>query len=71
MVQARAGDSVRANKPIMGENVDVLGKINARGRIAEPREIAEVVLFLVDPRSSYVNGTNVVANGGERSALPV
>jgi NAD(P)-dependent dehydrogenase (short-subunit alcohol dehydrogenase family) len=56
---------------IMGDNVDVLGKINVRGRIAEPQEIAEIVLFLVDPRSSYVNGTNVVANGGERSALPV
>jgi NAD(P)-dependent dehydrogenase (short-subunit alcohol dehydrogenase family) len=56
---------------IMGDNVDVMGKINIRGRIAEPQEIAEIVLFLVDPRSSYVNGTNIVANGGERSAMPL
>jgi NAD(P)-dependent dehydrogenase (short-subunit alcohol dehydrogenase family) len=38
--------------------------------VGEPDEIADVVLFLVDDRSSYINGTVVVANGGELSALP-
>ncbi|MFI5952201.1 SDR family NAD(P)-dependent oxidoreductase [Cryptosporangium sp. NPDC051539] len=48
----------------------LLGQVNVRNRVGEPDEIAEVVLFLVDDRSSYINGTVVVANGGERSALP-
>ncbi|GIF25526.1 NAD(P)-dependent dehydrogenase (short-subunit alcohol dehydrogenase family) [Actinoplanes tereljensis] len=55
---------------MLGENVEVLGQANIRGQVGEPEEIAEVVLFLVDDRSSYINGTVVVANGGERSALP-
>ncbi|MEU4238198.1 SDR family oxidoreductase [Actinoplanes sp. NPDC026619] len=49
---------------------DLLGQANIRGQVGEPEEIAEVVLFLVDDRSSYINGTVVLANGGERSALP-
>jgi NAD(P)-dependent dehydrogenase (short-subunit alcohol dehydrogenase family) len=77
------GDGVRVNgvspgpvrtpgvAGILGEHVDVLAKINVRGSLGEPEEIAEVVLFLVDPRSSYINGSVVVANGGERSALPI
>ncbi|MFG3559077.1 SDR family NAD(P)-dependent oxidoreductase [Micromonospora sp. NPDC047557] len=55
---------------MLGENVEMLGQVNIRGRVGEPDEIAEVVLFLVDDRSSYVNGTVVLANGGERSSLP-
>ncbi|MBT2501293.1 SDR family NAD(P)-dependent oxidoreductase [Curtobacterium sp. ISL-83] len=49
---------------------DALDKTTARGRIGDPAEIAEVVLFLVQSRSSYVNGAVVSANGGRRSALP-
>jgi NAD(P)-dependent dehydrogenase (short-subunit alcohol dehydrogenase family) len=55
---------------MLGGNVEMLGKVNIRGRVGEPDEIAEVVLFLVDDRSSYVNGTVVIANGGELSSLP-
>ncbi|WP_326948367.1 SDR family oxidoreductase [Amycolatopsis sp. NBC_01307] len=55
---------------MLGDNVDVLGRANLRGRIGEPEEIARVVRFLVDSDSSYINGTVVVANGGEPSGLP-
>jgi NAD(P)-dependent dehydrogenase (short-subunit alcohol dehydrogenase family) len=55
---------------ILGENIEALGHANIRGQIGEPDEIAEVVLFLVDDRSSYINGTVVLANGGERSSMP-
>jgi NAD(P)-dependent dehydrogenase (short-subunit alcohol dehydrogenase family) len=54
---------------MLGENVEALGQVNVRGRVGEPDEVANVVLFLVDDRSSYVNGTVVVVNGGERSSL--
>ncbi|WP_328649336.1 SDR family oxidoreductase [Amycolatopsis sp. NBC_00348] len=55
---------------MLGGNVDVLGRANLRERIGEPEEIARVVRFLVDSDSSYINGTVVVANGGEPSGLP-
>ncbi len=55
---------------MLGDNIDMLGQANIRGRVGEPEEIAEIVLFLVDDRSSYMNGTVVLANGGEKSALP-
>jgi NAD(P)-dependent dehydrogenase (short-subunit alcohol dehydrogenase family) len=55
---------------MLGDNVDVLGRATLRERIGEPEEIARVVRFLVDADSSYINGTVVVANGGEPSGLP-
>jgi NAD(P)-dependent dehydrogenase (short-subunit alcohol dehydrogenase family) len=55
---------------MLGDNVDALGRANLRERIGEPEEIARVVRFLVDADSSYINGTVVVANGGEPSGLP-
>jgi NAD(P)-dependent dehydrogenase (short-subunit alcohol dehydrogenase family) len=54
---------------MLGENVEVLGRANLRQRIGEPVEIAAVVRFLVSDAASYINGTVVLANGGEPSAL--
>jgi len=42
---------------------EYLGLIPLR-RFAGPEEVAEVVLFLVSPASSYVNGTVVFVDGG-------
>jgi NAD(P)-dependent dehydrogenase (short-subunit alcohol dehydrogenase family) len=33
-------------------------------RVGQPGEMAEVVAFLLSDRASYVNGTQVVADGG-------
>lgn len=38
----------------------------ALGRIAEPHEIAKIIAFLASNAASYVNGTTIVANGGQR-----
>jgi NAD(P)-dependent dehydrogenase (short-subunit alcohol dehydrogenase family) len=56
--------------PLLAAHADAMDQVTARGRIGDPEEIADVVLFLVEDRSSYVNGTVVAVHGGERSLLP-
>jgi 3-oxoacyl-[acyl-carrier protein] reductase len=34
------------------------------GRLGEPREIANVALFLCSPLASYVSGQTIEVNGG-------
>jgi NAD(P)-dependent dehydrogenase (short-subunit alcohol dehydrogenase family) len=55
---------------MLGDNIEALGRGNLRERAGEPEEIASVVQFLIDAESSYINGTVIVANGGEPSLLP-
>ncbi|CAK7286577.1 SDR family NAD(P)-dependent oxidoreductase [Streptomyces sp. RM1] len=38
------------------------------GRVAQPREIAEVLCFLVSPRSAFVTGAVLAADGGFTAA---
>lgn len=55
---------------MLGEQIAMLDAGTGRGRAADPQEIAEIVLFLAQPASSYVNGSIVLADGGPISALP-
>ncbi len=41
------------------------------GRPGTPEEVAEVVLFLVSPRSSYITGVNVLVDGGWTAGMHV
>ena len=50
-----------------GEREEVLAKVGSGrplGRLAEPEEIAAVIVFLCSPRSSYVTGAAWSADGG-------
>lgn len=39
------------------------------GRIAEPKDMADVALFLASPRASYVTGQDIVVDGGLSQTL--
>jgi NAD(P)-dependent dehydrogenase (short-subunit alcohol dehydrogenase family) len=50
-----------------GELETFLGTVeraNALGRIGQPREIADAVLYLCSPQASYVTGADLVVDGG-------
>jgi NAD(P)-dependent dehydrogenase (short-subunit alcohol dehydrogenase family) len=46
----------------------IIGNISKRvpvGRIGEPDDVANLVLFLVSEETSYINGAVVVIDGGQ------
>lgn len=47
-----------------GEVNEELGRALPLGRTADPREIAEAVLFLASPRASFITGTTLHVDGG-------
>lgn len=53
------------------ERADALGaEFHALGRIADPEEVAEAVLFLVSDRASFVTGADLVVDGGYSAMGP-
>jgi meso-butanediol dehydrogenase/(S,S)-butanediol dehydrogenase/diacetyl reductase len=46
------------------EYTQMIRDIHAVGRWAEPREIAEVILFLADPRNGFLTGSVLPVDGG-------
>lgn len=47
-----------------GDTNEELGRTLPLGRTAHPAEIAEAVLFLASPRSSFITGSTLHADGG-------
>jgi len=50
------------------ENLKQLVKTIPQGRLAQPEEIAKVVLFLCSNQNTYITGQNIVVDGGFISA---
>ena len=46
--------------------VDMIAPMYPLGRIGQPTEIADAVLYLASPRSSFITGTLLNVDGGER-----
>lgn len=47
------------------------GRLHPIGRVIEPAEVAEAVLFLAGPRSSAITGTTLLIDGGLSAGLPL
>ena len=52
------------------ELLQALGQELPAGRIAEPKEVANVVTFLASEACSYMFGTALYMDGGKRRATP-
>ena len=51
------------------EEIGFVAGLTKLGRTAEPGEIAETIVFLASPRSSYMTGANVAADGGATAVM--
>ncbi|WND01955.1 SDR family oxidoreductase [Temperatibacter marinus] len=50
-----------------GQNPDMVAQVKARhhsGRLGTPEEVANAVVFLSSPQSSWITGTNLIIDGG-------
>jgi 3(or 17)beta-hydroxysteroid dehydrogenase len=82
---ARAGYAIRCNSlhpgatdtPILGpalqaapQIIDAFNRMSPIGRMAQPKEIAAVALFLASDEASYVTGAEYLADGGMLAGHP-
>ncbi|CAG2104378.1 unnamed protein product [Medioppia subpectinata] len=57
------------NKKVVEENYELQAKSYPLGRVADPIDIANVILFLGSDEASFLTGVNLLADGGAMNAL--
>jgi meso-butanediol dehydrogenase/(S,S)-butanediol dehydrogenase/diacetyl reductase len=50
---------------------DKLARWYPVGRVGEPRDIAAAIAFLASDEAAFVNGANLVVDGGLTAGMPV
>jgi 3-oxoacyl-[acyl-carrier protein] reductase len=53
-------------KDLSKEELERIRQTMFLGRMGEPEDVANVVAFLVSPEGSWVNGQQIIVNGGGR-----
>lgn len=54
------------DKEVSKEEMERIGQAMFLGRIGEPEDVAGVVAFLASPEGAWVNGQQIIVNGGGR-----
>jgi NAD(P)-dependent dehydrogenase (short-subunit alcohol dehydrogenase family) len=70
-----AADGIRVNcvlTPLMRRNrtpeeIELLGRGALLGRVADPAELADVIVYLASDQASYITGKTIEVDGGGRS----
>ena len=60
MVRTPLTEGIYTNPAVLAKRESIV----PAGRISGPKDIAEVVAFLASPRSGYVNGQDLLVDGG-------
>jgi 2-hydroxycyclohexanecarboxyl-CoA dehydrogenase len=64
VVSPSATDTPLARETLSPEMMEKWAKANPLGRLAQPEDQANVIVFLASDESSYVNGQVISVNGG-------